>query len=193
MKTKFYIFLFLIFLSHFAFGQASNISNFFISVDFEKDIPVCEIEVFYYTASNNHIERINFETDTSKNTIEISGVHNYVVGAGLPVIVFSHKKKMIYNSHFDNYGSINPRKEKEEAEIQKLYYLVISIAGFSSANEDFREKLKFSNEKPNIIIEHEYINGNARYNVSNEPDYFLPVYKMSISNQLVKVNPKNEN
>lgn len=182
-----------ILISQFAFGQASNISNFFISVDFEKDIPVSEIEVFYYTASNNNIERINFKTDISKNAIEISGVHNYVVGAGLPVIVFSHKKKMIYNSHFDNYDSINPRKEKEEAEIQNLYYLVISIAGFSSANEDFRKKLKFSNEKPNIIIEHEYINGNVRYNVSNEPHYFLPVYKMSISNQLVKVNPKNEN
>lgn len=182
-----------ILISQFVFGQASNISNFYISVDFEKDIPVSEIEVFYYTASNNHIERINFKTDISKNAIEISGVHNYVVGAGLPVIVFSHKKKMIYNSHFDNYGSINPRKENEEAEIQNLYYLVISIAGFSSANEDFRKKLKFSNEKPNIIIELEYINGNVRYNVSNEPDYFLPVYKMSISNQLVKVNPKNEN
>jgi len=181
------IFLICIIISNTIFGQASNSSDFFINVEFEKDIPVEEIEAYYYQASNNHIERISFKPDSLKNTIEISGHHNYVVGAGLPVIVFSHKGKKIYDSYFD--GSTNIRVEKEEAEIQNLYYLVISIAGFSSANEDFRKKLKFSNEKPNIIIRYESVNGNIRYNVSNEPHYFLPVYEMSISNKLIKVNP----
>lgn len=184
------IFLICIIISNTIFGQASNSSDFFINVEFEKDIPVEEIEAYYYQASNNHIERISFKLDSSKNTIEISGHHNYVVGAGLPVIVFSHKGKKIYDSYFD--GSTNIRVEKEEAEIQNLYYLVISKAGFSSANEDFRKKLKFSNEKPNIIIRYENANGKIRYNISNEPHYFLPVYEMSISNKLVKIR-KSEN
>lgn len=57
-------------------------------------------------------------------------------------------------------------------------------------NEDFGKKLKFTNEKPNIIVRYENINGEIRYDVSNEPHYFLPVYEMSISNKLVKVNFK---
>lgn len=185
------IILISIIISHFAFGQASNSSDFLINVVFEENIPVSEIEVFYFKASNNHIERISFNTDSIKNEIEISGHHNYVVGAGLPVIIFSHKGKMIYDSHFD--GSTNPRKEKEEAEIQNLYYLVITQAGFSTSAKNFHKKLRFSNEKPNIIIRYENNSGEIRYNVSNKPHYFLPVYEMSISNQLVKVKKKREN
>lgn len=112
MKTKLYTLVLLLSLSHLVFGQASNSSNFFINVEFEKNIHVEEIEAYYYQASNNIIERISFKPDSSKNTIEISGHHNYVVGAGLPVIVFSHKGKKIYDSYFD--GSTNIRVEKEE-------------------------------------------------------------------------------
>ena len=100
MTLKIYIFLIFLSLSHFTFGQASNRSDFFISVEFEENIPVKEIDVYYYKASNNHIERISFKPDSLNNTIEISGHHNYIVGAGLPVFVFSHKGKMIYDSHF---------------------------------------------------------------------------------------------
>lgn len=184
------IFLICIIFSNTIFGQASGSSDFFISVSFEENIPVNEIEVFYYQASNNNIERISFKSDSLKNTIEISGHHSYVVGAGFPVIVFSHKGKKIYDSYFD--GSINPRTEKEVTEIQNLYYLIVAKDEFSTSDKDFSMKLKFSNEMPNIIIRYENINGKIRYDVSNKPHYFLPIYEMPISNQLVKVNQKNE-
>lgn len=185
MKQKLFILISFIFLSGVAFGQASASSDFFISVAFENDIPVEEMEVYYYQASNNIVERISFKPDSLRNTIEISGHHHYVVGSGMPVIVFSHKGKKIYDSHFEGLTKV----EKEEAEIQDLYYLVISRAGFSTADEDFREKLIFSNENPNIIIRYENVNGKIRYDISNKPHYFLPVYEMSISNKLIKINP----
>lgn len=186
MKQKLFILISFILFSGVAFGQASGSSDFFISVEFEDDIPVEEIEAYYYQGSNNNIERINFKPDSLNNTIEISGHHSYVVGAGLPVIVFSQKGTKIYDSHFDGLA----RVEKEETQIQNLYYLVISRAGFSTADEDFRDKLKFSNKEPNIIIRYKNVNGKIQYNVSNEPHHFLPVYGMSISNKLVKINPK---
>ncbi|MGJ1503224.1 hypothetical protein [Sphingobacterium multivorum] len=137
MKNKLFILISFMLLTGVVFGQASGSSDFFISVQFEKNIPVEEIEAYYYQASNNNIDRVNIKPDRLKNTIEILGHHSYVVGAGLPVIVFSHKGKKIYDSHFAG----STRVEKEETVVQNLYYLVTSRAGFSTVMKIFVRNL----------------------------------------------------
>ncbi|WP_299365913.1 hypothetical protein [Winogradskyella sp.] len=178
---KYFTILIFIIFSNCVYGQASSWGDFFISIEFEKDIPVKQIEVAYYQSAGQNIERINFYPDSLKNTIEISGHHGFVVGASFPVVVFSYKERILNDSNH------NGLREEGKIEVENLYYLIIQKDSFSTSDEGFNSKLKFSNEKPNIIIRHKNINGKIKYNVSNEPDYFLPTNEMRISNRLVKV------
>ena len=178
---KDFIILIFIIIPNFAFGQASGSGNFMINVKFEKEIPVEELEVYYYETSHNRIDKVNFKLNTIENTIEIFGHNDFVVGAGFPIIVFSHKGKKIYTkTHF--------AEDNEETETLNLFYLIIKQDSFNGG--DFDKELKFSYEKPNIIVRFENINGIIKYKVSKEPTYFLPVYEMSISNKLIKINPQ---
>jgi len=179
---KYITILIFIILSNFTYGQASSWGDFLINIEFEQSIPVEQIEVAYYQSAGQHIEKIKFKTDSLKSTIEISGHHSFVVGAGFPVVVFSYKERILNDSNHNSITDI-----EEVIEIENLYYLIIQKDSFSTSDEDFHFNLKFSNEKPNIIIRYENISGKLKYNVSNEPDYFLPINEMRISNKLIKV------
>ena len=50
-------------------------------------------------------------------------------------------------------------------------------------------EMKFSKEKPNIIVEYKNNSGSINWEVSNYETHFLPMYEMIISNELVKVKP----
>lgn len=176
----------LIILSNFTYGQASGSGDFLINIEFEQSIPVEQIKVAYYQSDGQHIEKIKFKTDSLKGTIEIYGHHSFVVGAGFPVVVFSYNERMLFDSNHNSITDI-----EEVIEIEHLYYLMIQQDNFSTSNEDFRFNLKFSNEKPNIIIKSENINGKIEYNISNEPYYLFPFNEMRMSNKLIKVKKVN--
>ncbi len=177
MKPKHYILTFFILFSGLAFGQASGSADFSFNVKFEKDIPLEEIEIFYFNKGGNNFTKINYKLNISDNEIELFGNHHFIVGAGFPLIVFSHKGKMIYET------------TNEETETLNLFYLIIKRDTFHKDDEDFNKELKFSKEKPNVIVGFENVRGKIIYNILYEPTYFLPIYEMSISNQLVKVKP----
>lgn len=113
MKTKLSIIIFLISLSHLAFGQRGDSHTFNFKVKFDKSIPVEHLQIFYTEYGANRITSINYETN-EENEIIFNGVNYSIAGAGnyFPTLIFSFKEDKLLN------GS------NEKVETYKLFYLI---------------------------------------------------------------------
>lgn len=176
MSIKKYILSFFILLSTMVFGQTFVSADFSFKVKFEKEIPIEELEISCFTKSSNILTEIRYKHNISKNEIEIFGNHSYVNGSQFPTILFSQKDKKLF--YTDTFREAN----KEERNIQNLFYLIIE----NDKVENLNKEIKFSKEYPNIIISNK-----------NEDDMVLDVeerasqtyYEMRISNELLEVKP----
>lgn len=176
MNIKKHILSFFILLSTMVFGQKFVSADFSFKVKFEKEIPIEELEVSYFTKSTNYLTEIRYKHNISKNEIEIFGNHSYVNGSQFPTIVFSQKEKKLF--YTDTFREAN----KEDRNIQNLFYLIIE----KDKIENLNKEIKFSKEYPNIIITFKNENG-IIWNVSERATQTY--YEMRISNELVKVKP----
>lgn len=128
IKTKLYIILILISLSHFAFGQRGESFNFNFKVKFEEKISIDNLDIYYLGCGSNNFTDINYKFNTS-NEVEFSGKNYSIKGAGdyFPILIFSIKENKLINS--------------EEVETRKLFYLISEIDGL----EDFDKEIYFKN------------------------------------------------
>jgi len=175
MNIQKYILSFFILLSTMVFGQGSGTADFSFKVKFKKDIPIEKIEVLYFVKDGSRFNKINYKVNTSNNEIELFGNNYFIIGAGFPTIVFSYKEDKLYK--YDN--------DLSEREIQNLFYLIIKKDRLKNLDKE----LKFSKEKPNIIVDYKNNKGVINWEVSNYETHFLPMHEMIISNELVKVKP----
>lgn len=176
MNIEKYILSFYILLSTMVCGQTFVSADFSFKVKFEKDIPVEELEISYFTKYNNDLTEIRYKHNISKNEIEIFGNHIYVDGTQFPTILFSQKEKKLF--YTDTFREAN----KEERNTQNLFYLIIEHHKVENLNKE----IKFSKEYPNIIISYKNENGTI-WDVSERATQTY--YEMRISNELVKVKP----
>lgn len=163
MKTKLYIFLVLLSLSHFAFGQTNGGGTINLKVTFDEDIYVENLEVFYSQRDGSKFNEIYFETDTSSNSLILKADHEWWASPSFPTIVFScQKKEKIY-----------------------MFYLVSSSTPYVKYN--FNKKIIFSFNSPNVHIYRNNKDGNFEVDYIGKGFYFGSGTSI---NELIKINPK---
>ena len=144
------IFLFTsFFFSKLLFSQAAISENFSLTINFEKNIPIKRLEAYYYNKPNNYIYSFEIKTNDFDNSITIKGKNHFIVDVKFPTIYF------IYT---DN--------SNQELERKNIFYLVTG-EGISSYNENINQIIKFSTEKPNILVSAENVNGKLIYQIEN--------------------------
>lgn len=182
MKTKLYISLFLIFLSHFAFGQRGDSHPFNFKVKFDKSIPVEQLQIFYTDYSANRITSIHYETNEG-NGIIFNGVNHSIAGAGnyFPTIIFSFKEDKLLN------GS------NEKIETYRLFYLISETETF--LKDDMDSEILFTNSKnPYFIkVDFKWQNDKKVYKAEQVPLNQLSPEILGVitaNNTFIKINPK---
>jgi len=163
MKTKLYIFLVLLSLSHFAFGQTNGGGTINLKVTFDEEIYVENLEVFYSQRDGSKFNEIYFETDTSSNSLILKAHHEWWASPSFPTIVFSCQKK----------------------EKICMFNLVSSSTPYVKYN--FNKKIIFSFNSPNVHIYRNNKDGNFEVDYIGKGFYFGS--RTSI-NELIKINPK---
>lgn len=167
MKTKLCIILFLISLSHFAFGQTNGSGTINLKIAFDKEISINDIEVYYVKNDGSDLKNMYYTKDNNDNTLNIKSYHYWWGVPSFPIIVFSY-----------------PQKDKIF-----MFYLVSSYSS-PYVEHNFNKKILFSFNTPNVHIYRNKEGG------AFEVDYigkgFYSGTRTSI-NELIKIEHKNEN
>lgn len=184
MKTKLYIFLFLISLSHFAFGQRGDSHNFNFKVKFDKSISVDSLQLFYKEYDANRIKTISYETN-EQNEIIFNGVNYSIAGAGnyFPIIIYSLKE--------DKFS----KNSNEKIETYRLFYLISEIETYLKGDIDKEIFFQNSNYPYFIKVDFNWENEKRVYNVEQVPLKQLSTEILEIvtsNNTLIKINKKNK-
>lgn len=184
MKTKLYIFLILISLSHFAFGQRGDSHNFNFKVKFDKNIPVDSLQIFYIEQESrlNAINTISYETN-KKNEIILKGENYSIAAAGnyFPIIIFSLKENKF------------SKNSNEKIETYRLFYLISEIETYLKGDID--KEIFFQNSNYPYFIRVDFIWENEKrvYNIEQVPLEQLSTEILEIvtsNNNLIKINKK---
>ncbi len=160
MKNKYLLtFLIIFYWSNYAFAQASETSEFSINIKFDTNIPLDKIGVYFYERTNNYFEKINYKINTDKRELQLFGKNHYVSGVGyaFPTIVFSYNEK------------VTDEHSNQEVEIERLFFLVTDY--FDTYPKDFDTEIKFTDEKPNILVKRERIKTDFIYETENITDF----------------------
>lgn len=181
MKTKLSIIIFLISLSHLAFGQRGDSHTFNFKVKFDKSIPVEHLQIFYTEYSANRITSINYETN-EENEIIFNGVNHSIAGAGnyFPTLIFSFKEDKLLN------GS------NEKVETYKLFYLISETETY--LKDDMDKEILFTNSNNSyfIKVDFKWENNKKVYKIEQVPlNQLSPeiIGVISFNNIFVKINP----
>jgi len=148
------LFIFILF-SKFLFSQATDSAGFNLTINFEKDIPVENLQVYCYTKAGNTIQAINIKIDKTSNSINLSGTNSFVIPVNFPTLFFLYTDKAKLHELSD-----------EKIERNNVFYLATGF-GITSYNENINHIVRFSKEKPNILITLKNKNGQRLYEVQN--------------------------
>ncbi|RRJ92893.1 hypothetical protein [Flavobacterium macacae] len=182
MKTKLSIILFLLSLSHFAFGQRGDSHTFNFKVKFDNSIPVEQLQIFYTEYSANRITSINYETN-EENEIIFNGVNHSIAGAGnyFPTLIFSFKEDKPLN------GS------NEKVETYRLFYLISETETFLKDDMDKEILFTNSNHPYFIKVDFKWENNKRVYKVAQVPLIQISPEILGVitaNNTFIKINPK---
>jgi hypothetical protein len=171
----------LILCSKLLFSQASGSANFSLNINFEKNIPVDQLEIFCYSKNGNTIESVEIKIDKANNSVNIIGRNHFVIPVSFPTLYFSYVDKTKLNQH-----------SKQETERKNIFYLVTGL-GIRSYDENINQIIKFSKEKPNVLITSKNENGKMIYKVENLNSWDINTYQylkenLNISNSALKLN-----
>lgn len=148
------LFIFIL-ISNSLFSQATASAEFSVTVHFEKDIPVENLHVYYYTNAGNTIQSINIKIDKTNNSVNLSGTNSFVIPVKFPTLFFSYTDKVKLHELKD-----------EKIERNNIFYLAVGY-GITSYNENMGKTIQFSKEKPNILITLKNENGKRLYDIQN--------------------------
>lgn len=180
MKYNIILIIALLLFSFAGYNQATNSSTFEITVTFTNDIPVKQLQVFYYTKGGNRFDTIHFKTDSVNNKIIIYGYNSYVLWVSFPSLVFT----LSANKRMD--------ETKEVMQTQYVFYLA-TTGSLSSYNQPLSGELLFSKKFSNIIVSQEKRSDVPL--VAQEETVFGICCELkeaiSISNEIVKINQQN--
>lgn len=165
MKTKLFKLLFLVSLSHFAFGQTNGSGTVNLKITFDKEISIKDIDVYYVKDDGSDFKNMYYTKDNSDNTFNIKGYHHWWGAPSFPIIVFSY-----------------PQKDKIF-----MFYLVSSYSP-PYVEDKFNKKILFSFNTPNIHIDTKKEDGTFEVDYIGKGFYFGS--RTSI-NELIKINMNN--
>jgi hypothetical protein len=157
------IILILALITNFAFGQTNDSGTINLKISFEKDISVENIEVFYSLQESSKFNEINYEIDTSSNSIILKGNHEWWASPAFSTFVFNYQQK---DKIF-------------------MFYLASSFPPYIKYN--FDKKIVFSFETPNVHIRHN--KGIFELDYIDKGSYIS--HYIAPTNELIKI--KNEN
>ncbi|WP_426277266.1 hypothetical protein ACN9MN_17910 [Chryseobacterium sp. S-02] len=174
------IVLIVILFSKLLFSQASASAQFNLTIYFEKDIPVEKLQTYCYSKAGNAIKTVEVKIDKENNSIILTGTNHFVIPVSFPVLYFSYTDKVRIND-----------QTKQELERNNIFYLVSGFS-ISSYDEDKNRIIKFSKEKPNILITSKIENGKKILNIENFKDWDVNHQhfkeNLDISNTSLKLN-----
>ncbi|RRJ92891.1 hypothetical protein [Flavobacterium macacae] len=165
MKTKLSIILFLISLSHFAFGQTNGSGTINLKIAFDKEISIKDIDVYYVKDDGSDFKNMYYTKENTDNTLNIKGYHHWWAAPSFPIIVFSY-----------------PQKDKTF-----MFYLVSSYSP-PYVEDKFNKKILFSFNTPNVHIYRNKEDGAFEVDYIGKGFYFGS--RTSI-NELIKIEMNN--
>lgn len=172
---KLIVFVFILFPIFF-YSQASSSGEFNLTISFERDIPVSKISAYTYVKSGNSIETVNVKIDSLSNSITITGTNHYIIPVNFPILYFSYSENIRIN-----------KNSNQQLESSKFFYLINK--GLVTYDKNY--KLKFSKQKPNILIKAENKNGVETYNIETFDSWdgnYLFLKNLNITNEVLKLN-----
>ena len=122
------------------FAQASSWSEFKITVEFNNDIPIEDVDVSYYKKSGNWFDRIGIERDSVSNQITISGQNEYITLVSFTTLVFTLSERTIDVRTND---SINMTTQ--------FFLFTNGLESFDEERIDLKV-IKFTKDKPCVLI-----------------------------------------
>ena len=154
--------------------QASSQSDFKLQLKFDKQIPVVDLDLFYFKKAGNRFDKINFSVDSINNQITLYGTNNYVLYVTFPTIVFQHKKRL------------------DNAELNEAIYSFYLVSGgaLSSYTGQQSKEVLFSYANANITLSLEFHNHNDTHKVMDvKRTRTISGYenKLSLSNERIKI------
>lgn len=172
------LFIFILFSKLF-FAQASGSANFSLKIDFEKNIPVDQLEIFCNIKDGNTLKSVEVKIDKANNSIIISGINHFIIPVNFPTLSFSYTDKSKLNEY-----------SEQIIERKHIFYLVTGY-GITSYSNNNGQNIRFSKELPNVLITSEYQDKNKLYRIQ----YFTPdcnIYNyfdgnLEISNSVLKL------
>ncbi len=174
------ILLIVILFSKLFFAQASGSANFSLKIDFEKNIPVDQLEIFCDIKAGNTLKSVEVKIDKAYNSVSISGVNHFVIPVNFPTLYFSYIDKTKLNGH-----------SEQVIERKNIFYLVTG-QGIMSYDNNNGQNIRFSKELPNILITSNYQNKKDSYRIQYfTPDSNLYNYfdgNLEITNSVLKLN-----
>ncbi|SDM27364.1 hypothetical protein [Chryseobacterium taihuense] len=170
----------LILFSKLFFAQASATANFSLKIDFEENIPVDQLEIFYNVKAGNTLKSVEVKIDKANNSVSINGINHFIIPINFPTLSFSYTDK----TNLDGYSD-------QIIERKHIFYLVTG-PGITSYSNNNGQNIRFSKELSNVLITSEYKDKNKLYRIQ----YFTPdnnIYNyfngnLEISNSVLKLN-----
>ena len=172
---KLIVFIFIL-LPKFFYSQASSSGEFNITVSFERNIPVSKISAYSYVKSGNWIKTVNVKIDSLSNSITIKGTNHYIIPVNFPILYFSYSENIRINED-----------SNQQLERSKIFYLINEK--LTTYDENY--ELKFTKDKPNILIKAENKNGVETENVETFDSWdgnYLFLKNLNITNEVLKLN-----
>ena len=169
------VFIFILFPLLF-YSQASSSGEFNLTISFERDIPVSKLSTYCYAKSGNNIQSVIVKIDCENNSITIRGENHYIFPVNFPILFFSYPENTQIN-----------KNSNQQIERNKIFYLINE--GLVTYDKNYN--LKFSKEKPNILIKAENKNGVESYNIENYDNWsgnYLFSKNLNVTNEVLKLN-----
>ena len=169
------VFIFILFPKVF-YSQASSSGKFNLTIFFEKDIPVSKLNTYCYEKGGNNITSVIVKIDSENNSITVKGRNHYVTRVNFPILYFSYSEKIQIDENSD-----------QQFERNRIFYLVND--GLTTYDENYN--LKFTKDKPNILIKTENKNGVESFSIENYDDWGGNYYfnkNIKITNNVLKLN-----
>lgn len=169
-----------IFFSKLFLAQASGIANFSLKIDFEKNIPVDQLEIFSNIKAGNTLKSVEVKIDKANNSVSISGVNHFIIPVNFPTLSFLYTEKTKLNEY-----------SEQVMERKNIFYLVTGN-GITSYSSNNGQNIRFSKELPNVLITSEYQDKDKLYRIQYfSPDNNISHYfneNLEISNSVLKLN-----
>lgn len=172
------------------YSQASTTGNFEIIVQFDRSIPVDNLDVSFYKTNGQEFNTIHYSTSPAENSIKISGSNSYIIGTSFPTLLFSYKtivKKNYLKPTDDNKNGMV--SADEPVETTAIFYLITGHY-IGSYDEPVKQAIRFSKTDASILVEKEagkeYKVSFYNFNSGITDNRFREA--LSPANELIKIN-----